>query len=152
MASELKVDTKGAVKPAILKISGILNIILGLFGLAVSVSIALMAARLTDKTAGITVAVTGLGVALPMISGGIGLLMKKNAGRVLSLAASYIALAAGIIYTGIVITALFYIYDQLDAQHRIKFIWRIITVLCICIYPVLNLIFMHSARVRSSLR
>lgn len=152
MASELKAGTKRALKPVMLKIFGSLNIILGLFGLTVSVSIALMAARLSDKTAGITVAAAGLAVALPMIAGGIGLIMKKKYGRILSLAASYIALTAGIIYIGVVITALFYIYDQLASPLRVKFIWRIVTVLCICIYPALNLFFMHRAGVSSSVK
>ncbi|HPS57061.1 MAG TPA: hypothetical protein PK514_03055 [Spirochaetota bacterium] len=152
MASDQKMDILQTKKPAVIKVFGILNIILGLFGLTVSISIASMAAHLTDKTAGITVAVMGLSVAIPMIAGGIGLLMNKNAGRILSLAASYIALAAGIIYIGIVITALYYIYDQLAGPQRLKFIMRIVTVLCICIYPALNLFFMHSGRVRAAMK
>lgn len=136
----------------ITKVFGILNIILGLFGLTVSVSIAAMAAHLADGTAGISVIIIGLSVALPMIAGGIGLLMKRRAGRILSLAASYIALAAGLIYAGIIITALFYIYDQLPEPQRVKFIMRMVTVLCICIYPALNLFFLHKSSIKDSLR
>jgi hypothetical protein len=111
-----------------------------------------MAAHLTDRAAGITVVAIGLSVALPMTAGGIGLLMQKNWGRILSLAASYIALAAGLIYTGIVITALFYIYGQLSNPQILKFIMRIATMLGICIYPALNLFFMHKSNIKAILK
>lgn len=152
MTSGHKTNSITPGKPAVQKIFGILNIILGLFGLIISISIAAMAARLADRAAGIAVAFTGLAVAIPMIAGGTGLLMNRNAGRVLSLAASYIALAAGIIYTGTIITALFYIYDQLTDPQRIKLIMRAGRVLLVCIYPGLSLFFLHKRSVRESMK
>ncbi len=152
MPTAQNTENKMKNKPALLKIIGFLNILLGLFGLIVSAAIAAIAARITDRTAGITIAVTGLSVALPMIAGGVGLLLKKNSGRLLSLAASCIALAAGIIYMVIVATGLFYIFAQLAHPLRIKFIMHIVVTLCICIYPILNIVVLHKKNIRDSLR
>lgn len=152
MVSAQKMDILHSEKTAVPKVFGILNIILGLFGLTISISIAAMAAHLTDKAAGITVVIIGLSVALPMVAGGTGLLMNRKWGRILSLAASYIALGAGIIYIGIVITALFYIYDQLAEPQRIKFMMRIAVTLCVCIYPVLNIAVLHRKKIRDSFK
>lgn len=152
MSTNQNTDNIIKSKPVIIKLIGFFNILLGLFGLVVSISIAGMAAHLTDRAAGITVVIIGFSVALPMTAGGIGLLMRKNMGRILSLAASYIALAAGIIYTGIVITALFYIYGQLTNPQILKFIMRIATMLGICIYPALNLFFLHKGSIRAVLK
>ena len=134
------------------KVIGILNLIFGLFGLTISISLSSIAEQMTDKSAGTVVIVTGFAVALPMIAGGIGLLMYRKAGRILALIAAFIAVTAGILYIILIILALIDARDLLNSRLMIKFILSVITMLGICIYPLLTIIFLHKKKVRDSMK
>lgn len=134
------------------KVIGILNLIFGLFGLTISISLSSIAEQMTDKSAGTVVIVTGFAVALPMIAGGIGLLMYRKAGRILALIAAYIAVTAGILYIILIILALIDARDVLNSRLMIKIFLSVITMLGICIYPLLTIIFLHKKKVRDSMK
>lgn len=129
------------------KIFGMLNIILGIFGMFIIINLSSVIAGRLDEKAGLFTATYGLIITLPMIIGGIGMIMYRNWGRITTLAAAWLSLAAAVIYILLLITAF-----TNRGYGMSEFTKSLLSVLAAAAFPVASIVFLHGRKFREAMK